>query len=80
MEYMTINGHPAFSGAVENDQYVMKFPQDAIVTPPFVLASPDGQIAETITDYTEFVLKQIIPGEMMLIYGKPNASCEGRGA
>jgi len=75
---MKINGFPALSEDKVNDQYVMIFPQDVLILPPFVVTTSEDEHVYTVDDFTSAIRKEInmVTGETMVVYGKPDPIAE----
>ena len=69
---MQINGIPAQSEGVINDRYMMIFPQDTFISPPFAVTTTDGDEVYTIDAYPVAISKEInmSTGETKIMYGR----------
>jgi len=68
---MKINDIPALSEEVVNDQYVMIFPQDTFIDPPFRVTTDEGAEIHVVDGYPAFERKEVIKsGLTKYVYGK----------
>lgn len=71
---MKINGITALQEDKAEDAYVMRFPADADVSPPFNVTTNAGEPVYVVSEYTKPVKKEIDlnTGETTITYGKPD--------
>jgi len=57
-KFMTINGKSALSEDIVNNQYVIIFPEDTNINPPFEVRTGSGDLVHTVDDFTVFLFKE----------------------